>query len=510
MPRALISVYDKRGIIDFAKGLAELGWDIVSTGGTSKLLKEEGIKVIDISDITGFPECFDGRVKTLHPKIHGGILALKDSPEHIRTMKELEIESIDMVVNNLYPFKETILKEGATHEEIIENIDIGGPSMIRAAAKNYKQVTILVDFKDYSKILEELKKKGEVSFETKGYLAAKAFQHTSSYDALISDYFNSITEESFPKQITLTYEKVQDLRYGENPHQEAAFYRQIGGIEGTMANSSQLHGKELSFNNIGDSNNLLEILKEYSEPTVVAIKHGNPCGIGSGDTVEEAFVKAYEGDKVSIFGGIVGVNREVDEATAKRISDIFIEVIIAPSYSEKALEILKEKQNIRILSIDNIRKNDYKDKDIRKVLGGVLVQSRNNDLLKDELRVVTKRKPSEKELEDLIFAWRAVKHVKSNGIVIAKDRATISVGPGQVSRIWALENAIKQGGERVKESVMASDAFFPFSDCIIEAAKAGITAIIQPGGSIKDEESIKAADEAGIAMVFTGIRHFKH
>lgn len=510
MKRALISVYDKTGIVDFVKKLVDLGWDIISTGGTARALSEAGIDVIDVSEITQFPECFDGRVKTLHPRIHGGLLALRDNKEHVKTMKELEIAPIDMVVNNLYPFKQTILKEGVTHEEIIENIDIGGPSMLRAAAKNYKYVTVVIDPSDYDKVLEELEAKGQVSIETKTYLAAKVFQHTSNYDTLISNYFNKIANIELPDIITFTYEKKQDLRYGENPHQKAAFYTQIDGIEGTLSEAVQLHGKELSFNNINDTNGALEILKEFEEPTVVAVKHTNPCGIGSGETIEEAFEKAYEGDKVSIFGGIIAANRKINENTAKMINDIFIEVVVAPSYTDNALEILKSKKNIRILKLDNINNKNYRAYDMKKVLGGILVQDRNQLLLKDELKVVTDRKPTEKEMEDLLFAWKAVKNVKSNGIVIAKDKGTVAIGPGQVSRIWALENAIKQGEERVKGSVMASDAFFPFADSVEAAHRAGITAIIQPGGSIRDNESIEACNKYGIAMVFTGVRHFKH
>lgn len=510
MKRALISVYDKTGIVEFSKELVKMGWEIVSTGGTAKKLEEEGIKVIDIYSITNFPECFDGRVKTLHPRIHGGLLALRDNESHIKTMEELSIKPIDIVVNNLYPFKQTVLKEGVSHEEIIENIDIGGPSMLRAAAKNYRLVTVVVDPRDYDTVIDQLKNNGQVSDETKEYLAAKVFQHTSSYDALISDYFNKKAGIRFPDTITLTYEKKQDLRYGENPHQSAGFYTEILETGGTLPEAIQLHGKELSYNNIGDGNGALEVLKEFSNPTVVAVKHGNPCGVGSGENIEEAFVKAYEADKQSIFGGIIAANMEIDENTARMINDIFIELVIAPSYSERALEILKSKKNIRLLMLPNILKNDYSSYDMKKVLGGMLVQDRNQGLLYEKLEVVTQREPSEKELEDLMFAWKVVKDTKSNGIVLAKNGGTVGIGPGQVSRIWALENAVKQGGDNTIGSVMASDAFFPFSDCVEVAAKAGITAIIQPGGSIKDEESINAANKHGIAMIFTGTRHFKH
>lgn len=510
MKRALISVFDKNGIVEFSKELVKMGWEIVSTGGTAKKLEEEGIKVIDISSITNFPECFDGRVKTLHPRIHGGLLALRDNDNHVKTMEELDIKPIDLVVNNLYPFKQTILKAGVSHEEIIENIDIGGPSMLRAAAKNYRFVTVVVDPKDYDIVIDQLKNKGQVSEETKEYLAAKVFQHTSSYDALISEYFNRKSGIRFPDTITLTYEKKQDLRYGENPHQSAGFYTEVLDTKGTLTEAIQLHGKELSYNNIGDGNGALEILKEFSKPTVVAVKHGNPCGVGSGENIEEAFIKAYEADKQSIFGGIIATNMEVDENTAKMINDIFIELVIAPSYSEAALEILKSKKNIRLLMLPSILKNDYLSYDMKKVLGGILVQDRDQGLLYEKLEVVTEREPSDKELEDMLFAWKVVKDTKSNGIVLAKNGGTVAVGPGQVSRIWALENAIKQGEDNVVGSVMASDAFFPFSDCVELAAKHKITAIIQPGGSIKDKESIEAANKYGIAMIFTGTRHFKH
>lgn len=511
MKRALISVYDKTGIVEFTKQLVSLGWEIISTGGTSSILKSEGIKVIDVSEITEFPECFDGRVKTLHPKIHGGLLALRDNEEHVSKMKELSIDSIDMVVNNLYPFKETILKEGVSHEEIIENIDIGGPSMLRAAAKNYKFVTVVVDPSDYKLVLDEISQKGETNQETRTYLASKVFSHTSHYDTLISNYFNKITNTDFPEIISLTYEKKQDLRYGENPQQRAAYYTEIKDTEGTISDAVQLHGKELSYNNIGDSNSAIEILKEFDEPTAVAVKHGNPCGIGSGENIEDAFKKAYEGDTVSIFGGIIALNREVDENTAKLINDIFVEIVIAPSYSQKALDTLKSKKNVRVLELENIDKKDYEALTMTKTLGGMLVQDRNTKLFnEEEFKVVTDKKPSQKEIEDLKFAWKTVKGVKSNAIVIAKDKGTIGVGPGQVSRIWALQNAVKQGGEKVSGSVLASDAFFPFADCVEEAHKAGITAIIQPGGSINDEESIKLANKYGICMILTGIRHFKH
>jgi phosphoribosylaminoimidazolecarboxamide formyltransferase / IMP cyclohydrolase len=508
--RALISVWDKCGIVEFSKKLVSLGWEIISTGGTKKVLESEGINVIDIQDITGFPEAFDGRVKTLHPNIHGGILHIRDNDEHLATLGKLHISPIDLVVNNLYPFKETVNKEGASHEEIIENIDIGGPSMIRAAAKNYKYVTVVVDPLDYEKVLNELEANGETTLETRRYLARKVFEYTSHYDSLISNYFNEIDNVEFPEKLSMTFEAKEELRYGENPHQKAAFYKEVGNIQGTIAGAIKLHGKELSFNNINDANGALEILKEYDEPTVVAVKHTNPCGIGSGKDIYEAYKKAYECDKVSIFGGIIAANREIDQRVATLINEIFIEIVIAPSYTEKALEILSSKKNIRILKIDDIMKNDYKSWDVKKVLGGILIQERDNVLLQDELEFVTKRKPTQEEMKDLLFAWKAVKNTKSNSVVLAKDCGTIGIGMGQVNRIWAVEQAIEHGMEKVRGSVIASDGFFPFRDSIDSLSKAGVTAVIQPGGSIRDEESIQAADEAGIAMVFTHIRHFKH
>lgn len=508
--RALISVFDKSGIVDFAKSLHGMGWEIISTGGTSKKLKEEGINVMDISDLTKFPECFDGRVKTLHPNVEGGILAIRDNDKHKQQMAELGIEPIDMVVCNLYPFKQTILKEGVSHEEIIENIDIGGPTMIRAAAKNYPFVTVITDPEDYDQVINEIKENGDTTLATKELLAAKVFIHTAHYDSLIANYFTKRLNIHSPKTLTLTYEKKQDLRYGENPHQQATFYTQVQETEGTLTGAIQLQGKELSYNNIGDTDGALEALKEFDEPTIVAAKHANPCGVGSADTLSKAFQKAYEADPVSIYGGIVAANREIDKATAELMSPIFLEVIVAPSFSEEAMAILGKKKNLRLLQLPHIEKHDYTTPKAKTVLGGLLIQDMDLKLLEDDLKVVTERQPSEKEMEDLLFAWKVVKHAKSNAIVLAKDKCTTGVGPGQVSRIWALENAIRQGGERIAGSVLASDAFFPFSDCVEAAHKAGVTAIIQPGGSIRDEESIVAANKYGIAMIFTGIRHFKH
>lgn len=511
MKRALISVYDKTGILDFAKSLDSMGWEIISTGGTSRKLTEGGISVRDVSDLTKFPECFDGRVKTLHPLVEGGILAVRDNGQHIKQMDELGVNPIDMVVCNLYPFKQTVLKPGVSHEEVVENIDIGGPTMIRAAAKNYKFVTVVTDPADYGRVIGELQAHGDTTPATKEMLAAKVFVHTAHYDALIADYFCRRNGIVAPQTMTITYEKKQDLRYGENPHQPATFYTSVQGTEGTLAVAEQLHGKELSYNNIGDTDGAIETLKEFDEPTVVAAKHANPCGVGSASSIAEAFRKAYEADPVSIFGGIVAANREIDGDTAKQMAELFLEVIVAPSYTQEALDILSRKKNIRLLRLPDIGKVNKGAFKAKTVMGGLLVQRADTDLLPEEgVKVVTKRQPTPKEMDDLMFVWKVVKHTKSNGIAIAKDKYTTGIGPGQVSRIWALENAIRQGADRIPGSVMASDAFFPFADCVEAAHKAGITAIIQPGGSVRDQESVDAADKYGIAMLFTGMRHFKH
>lgn len=510
MKRALISVYDKEGIVEFSKELVELGWEIVSTGGTFKKLEEAGVKVIEVDDITEFPEILDGRVKTLNPLIHGGILYRRTDEEHIQTIKDMEIGSIDMVVNNLYPFEETVKKEGITEMEIVENIDIGGPSMIRAAAKNFEFVTVIVDPKDYQKVLSEIKEMGETKIETRKNLARKVFNITAYYDTLISNYFNEQLDIEFPEKMTLAFKEKRDLRYGENPHQEGAFYEETGKTIGTLAGAKQLHGKELSFNNINDSNGALEALKIFTEPTVVAVKHANPCGIASGDNLLEAYIKAYECDPISIFGGIIAANRKIDKSVAEKINEIFIEVVMAPSFSEEALEILTKKKNIRVLEIDEILENEYKELDMKKVLGGFLVQDRNTSLYEKELEVVTKKKPTEKEMKDLEFAWAAVKAVKSNGVLLVKDRATIGIGLGEVNRVWAVENAVERAGEKAEGSVLASDGFFPFKDSIEELAKAKISAVIQPCGSIRDEEVIEEANKNNMAMVCTGTRHFKH
>mgnify|MGYP001481506633 CR=1 FL=1 len=508
MKRALISVFDKRGIVDFAKELVELGWQIISTGGTFAELKNAGIDVVEIEEVTDFPEILNGRVKTLNPYIHGGILYKRDDEKHVKTLEDMNISSIDMVVNNLYPFEETMLK-GKGHDEIIENIDIGGPSMIRAAAKNYKYVTVIIDPEDYPKVLSELKESNDTSLETRLYLARKVFNYTAYYDALISKYFNELEEVEFPAYLTLGYKLKDNLRYGENPHQKAAFYVSPDPTEGSIALGKKLHGKELSFNNINDGNAAIDMVREFDQPTVVAVKHANPCGIGSGENLLEAYLKAYECDKESIYGGIIATNREVDGEVAKEMAKIFLEVIISPSFTDEALEILTKKKNLRLIELGAIKKED-KGLEVKNISGGILVQDKDVINFLDDMKVVTERKPTEEEMEDLIFAWKAVKHLKSNGVVIAKDKGTIGIGGGEVNRFWAVQNAVERAKDKVKGSVLASDGFFPFKDSIELLGQWGVTAIIQPGGSIRDGEVIEEANKHNIAMVFTGIRHFKH
>lgn len=517
--RALISVSDKTGIVKFAEKLQALGIEIISTGGTYKTLESAGLKVTGVSDVTGFPECLDGRVKTLHPKIHAGILAMRSNPRHMKQLKELNVGTIDIVVVNLYPFEQTILKENTIRQEAIENIDIGGPTMLRSAAKNYQDVAAVVDPEDYDKIIEELKTNKEISLDTKFYLCLKVFEHTAHYDALIASYIKKEREDfGLPETMTLTYEKVQDMRYGENPHQKAAFYKEVSKNKGFLPDAVKLHGKELSFNNINDTNGALELLKEFDEPAVVACKHSNPCGVGTADNIYDAYIKAFNADPTSIFGGIIVFNREVDEKTAEEINKIFAEIVAAPSYSKKALEILRSKKNIRILLLKDImQKQDKHACDFKKVAGGILVQNIDSKLLPDgeKIKVVTEKRPSEQEKKDLMMAWKLVKHTKSNAITIVKNGQSIGIGPGQVNRIWACKQAIEHaveflGKDSLKGASLASDAFFPFPDCVEEAAKAGITAIIQPGGSIRDEASIEECNKNNISMVFTGMRHFRH
>ncbi len=518
MKKALISIFDKTAVVEFAQKLEKLGYEIVSTGGTYRTLKDAKVKVIEVADLTGFPECLDGRVKTLHPTIHAGILAKRDNPDHMKHLKNLDIDTIDILVCNLYPFKQTIAKPDVTLDEAIENIDIGGPTMLRAAAKNYPGVTVIVDPSDYEPVLAELKKSKKVSVETNFHLAQKVFEHTAAYDALISDYIKKQRKDSsFGETFTPTFELVQEMRYGENPHQKAAFYKEVGDNTGSLVTAEQLNGKELSFNNINDANGALELLKEFAEPTVVASKHANPCGVGSAGRIFDAWTKAYSADRMSIFGGIVAINRTVTTEIAQNIIDdkIFLEILIAPDYEAAALKLLQTKKDLRILKLPHISTPQNPEKlDMKKVNGGLIVQTIDSQTW-DEWKVVTKKQPTAKEVKDLQFAMKIVKYVKSNGIAIAKNLQSVGIGPGQVNRFWATQQAIDHAREMIGDAathsaVLASDAFFPFPDSVEEAHKAGITAIVQPGGSIKDQDSIDACNKYGIAMVMTGQRHFRH
>lgn len=515
--RAILSVSDKTGIVELAKRLDAKGVTLLSTGGTMKAIADAGIPVTGVSDVTGFPECLDGRVKTLHPMIHAGLLAIRDNEEHMAQIKELGVETIDMVIINLYPFRATIEKPGVTFEDAIENIDIGGPTMLRAAAKNAQDVVVIIDPADYDRVMDEFEATGDVSLKTKRYLQYKVFEHTAQYDAMIQQYLRGQLEDAenyaFPNNLTVTFEKVQEMRYGENPHQKAAFYRDLTDIAGTLPAAKQLHGKELSYNNINDTNGALELLREFDTTAVVAVKHGNPCGVGVADEVAEAYRLAYEADPVSVFGGIVVTNGTVDAATAEQMSKIFLEIIVAPKFTDEALEILTKKKNLRLLELDTtIRAYPKAERVMRKVAGGILVQEVDDKLLPEdcELKVVTEKAPTEEEMKDLMLAWKIVKHAKSNGIAIAKGSQSLGIGPGQVNRIWATQMAIERSGEKVKGAALASDAFFPFDDCVKVCAEAGISCIIQPGGSVRDQDSIDACNKYGIAMVFTGMRHFKH
>ncbi|MDR3263033.1 MAG: bifunctional phosphoribosylaminoimidazolecarboxamide formyltransferase/IMP cyclohydrolase [Clostridiales bacterium] len=506
--RALISVSDKTGVVKFAKELSALGYEIISTGGTEKALKEAGIATLNISEITGFPECLDGRVKTLHPFVHAGLLAMRSNAEHMKQLEKLGINTIDIVAVNLYPFKATISKNNVEFAEAVENIDIGGPTMLRSAAKNYQDVAVVTDSRDYQRVIDELKK-GGVSLNTKKHLMYKVYAHTAAYDALISNYLAGQLGIKFPESLTLNFERIDTLRYGENSHQEAVYYKDAMPSRGALTNAVQLHGKELSFNNINDASAALELLKEFDRPAVVAVKHANPCGVGIASTVYDAYIKAYEADKISIFGGILAINGTVDKKTAEEINKIFIEIVVAADYTGDALDVLKAKQNIRLLKLNDIALKDSSGVSVKKVSGGLLLQT-SDDEIYGEYTVVTKTNPTSKQLKDMKFAMSVVKHTRSNAIVLALDETTVGMGIGQTNRIWAAEQAIEHAGEKAVGAVMASDAFFPFSDCVEAAAKAGVKAIVQPGGSKKDDESIAACDKYGIAMIFTGIRHFKH
>ncbi|WP_225743077.1 bifunctional phosphoribosylaminoimidazolecarboxamide formyltransferase/IMP cyclohydrolase [Marinilactibacillus sp. Marseille-P9653] len=511
MKRALISVSDKTNIVEFAQSLIQNDVEIISTGGTKKILEEAGIPTISIEEVTDFPEMMDGRVKTLHPLIHGGLLGRRDLESHMQAMEAHQIKPIDYVCVNLYPFKETITKADVTAEEAIEQIDIGGPSMLRSAAKNFESVTVVVDAKDYAKVIEELEADGETKLETKQALAAKVFRHTASYDALIADYLTELSNEKDPESVTVTYNKKQSLRYGENSHQSAVFYEDPMAGPFSIAKAKQLHGKELSYNNIKDADAAIRMAREFTEPVAVAVKHMNPCGIGIGETIEDAFDRAYEADSISIFGGIVVLNREVSLEVAEKLHKIFLEIVIAPSFSEEAMSLLSSKKNIRLLELDFSQANSG-GKELVSVLGGLLVQDQDwiEEADKPEWKVATKTQPTDEQMKALAFNWKVVKHVKSNAIVVGNSERTLGIGAGQMNRVGAVKIAIEQAGDLAWGAALASDAFFPMDDSVAYAAEHGIKAIIQPGGSIKDQESIDKADEYGIAMVLTSTRHFRH
>ena len=503
--RALISVSDKTNIVEFAKGLEKHGFEVISTGGTFTHLKNNGVGCISIEDVTHFPEILEGRVKTLHPKIHGGLLSKRGNELHNKHVAENNIEYIDLVCVNLYPFEATVRKEGVSEEEIIENIDIGGPSMLRSAAKNFNDVAVVTDINDYSKILEELEQ-GGISYETRRALAIKVFNTTASYDAAIANYFNK-KDNLVPERLTLSYKLQDSLRYGENPHQKAYHYVQDNNESYALQNAVQLHGKEMSYNNIQDASAALDILSEFDETTCVAVKHMNPCGVATGSSVFEAYSRAYEADPVSIFGGIVAVNGKVDKETAEKMHSIFLEIILATDYDEEALEILTKKKNLRIYKLSE--KNNNHEQQIKSVRGGILVQD-FNEKLADEYESVTEKKVDETQQKDIEFGLKVVKHVKSNAIVVVKNGQTLGIGAGQMNRVGSCKIALEQAGEKARGAVLASDAFFPMRDSADFAADYGIAAIVQPGGSIRDQESIDACNEKGVAMVFSKIRHFKH
>lgn len=529
--RALISVSDKRGVVEFAQGLAALGFEIISTGGTAKALSEAGVAVRSVKEVAGFPEILDGRVKTLQPGIHGGILARRGNPEHMQQLAAHNIAPIDLVAVNLYPFRETVARAGVSMDEAMENVDIGGPCMVRAAAKNHADVIVVVDPDRYAPVLAELQAKGDLGPMTRRRLALEAFAHTAAYDAAISAWLRQQTEPEagaspFPASLTVGLHKVQDLRYGENPHQRAAFYSEDApaAARPSLVRAEQLHGKELSYNNINDAQAALDLVLEFDRPAAVAVKHTNPCGVGVADTLAEAYRKAYEADKVSIFGGIIALNRICDAATAEQIAQIFVEIVMAPDFDAAALAILTKKKNVRLLKLGPFPTvapavvqasagagMDSTGWDMRRVEGGMLVQ--DFDRIAEDphsWRTVTAAQVPGERWDDLVFAWKVCKHVKSNTIVVVKDGQTLGVGAGQMNRIDAARHAIAQAGAAVAGAVLASDAFFPFPDVVEAAAAAKIAAIVQPGGSVRDDESIERANQAGLAMVFTGVRHFKH
>ncbi|PQA86519.1 bifunctional phosphoribosylaminoimidazolecarboxamide formyltransferase/IMP cyclohydrolase [Hyphococcus luteus] len=519
--RALISVSDKTGIVDFARRLAAAGVDLVSTGGTARALREAGLTVSDVSDVTEFPEMMDGRIKTLHPRIHGGLLALRDDEGHLKSMRDHDIAGIELLVVNLYPFEETVAK-GAGFEDCIENIDIGGPAMIRAAAKNHRFVGVVTDPADYETVLGEVEGDGALKDETKKRLAAKAFAKTASYDSAISRWFAQQNGETFPKDYTLAGKLDAVLRYGENPHQEAAFYR-TGGKRPGVATAEQAQGKELSYNNLNDTDAAYELIAEFGteKPAVAIIKHANPCGVAAGEDMLEAYLAALRCDPVSAFGGIVALNQKLTGPVAEKIVETFTEVVIAPDADEAAKQVFAKKKNLRLLIAGGVPDPQAPGMTIKPLAGGFLLQSRDAKITRPEdLKVVTKRQPTDAELADMLFAFKVAKHVKSNAIVYAKDGATVGIGAGQMSRLDSSRIAARKsedaakacgaGAPLAKGSVVASDAFFPFADGLLSAAEAGATAVIQPGGSMRDDDVINAADEAGLAMVFTGVRHFRH
>ena len=508
--RALISVYDKTGVVEFARHIAGAGYQLVSTGGTHRTLTDEGgLDVRQVADVTGSPEILDGRVKTLHPVIHGGLLARRESPEQMEELADHGIETIDLVVVNLYPFVSTISNPDVTLDDALENIDIGGPTMLRAAAKNFPSVAVVVDPEDYGWVAEKLAN-GGLTGEDRRSLAAKAFRHVSEYDSAVTGYLSGPEEpEQLPDKLTISLGKVSGLRYGENPHQSGALYAPAGGALGGIAGATQLHGRELSYNNLMDADAAWRTVSDFAEPTVAVVKHNNPCGLASSASIAEAYELAYEGDTVSAFGGIVAINRTVDAATAQAMDPIFYEVVIAPGYDDDALAILQKKRNLRILTIGGTPAGTALD--LRPISGGMLVQGADGIAEDpDEWKTVTERQPSAGEKQDLAFAWKAAKHIKSNAIVFAKGGALVGMGAGQPNRVVSVHLSQRIAGDRAKGAVLASDAFFPFPDNIELAAEAGITAIAQPGGSVRDEEVIAAADKAGLAMVFTGVRHFRH
>ena len=510
MKRALVSVSDKTGLVEFVKGLQELGWEIIATGGTQKLLDNNGVKTIGISEVTGFPEICDGRVKTLHPKVHGGILARRDVPEHMQTLKENGIQTIELVCVNLYPFKQTIAKPDVTMEDAIENIDIGGPSMVRSAAKNWRDVNIVCDPADYAQVLDELRTNGWTSDQTRLKLSAKAYTHTAEYDMMISTYMRK--QAGLNEKLFLEYDLKQPLRYGENPHQSANFYASLEPVPFSLASAKQLQGKELSYNNIQDANAALSVVRDFDEPFCVALKHMNPCGAAVGKTLMEAWQAAYEADKVSIYGGIVAVNRELTAEVALGMKPIFLEIVLAPSYTPEALEILSAKKNLRVMQVD-MTKTDAPVPQYISVCGGMLAQRQDTQVEKITADMcVTKVKPTASQLADLEFGWKIVKHIKSNAIAVVRDNHTIGVGAGQTNRVGSAEIALNEAKNAgfTEGLILASDGFLPFGDTVALAAQYGVTAIVQPGGSIRDEESIQKADELGITMLFTGVRHFKH